>query len=136
MEEDVVGSLGREDATRRPLPLEGVLVRANLDALERGPKVEELHQHVDRELSGDVTNPRSIWEAMLDGVAALDPRSRHLDPRSSTSRARLSTLGARVSILPNFSSTDLLKAVCLPMKSLSMTSSSEGAPLVLLEELP
>jgi hypothetical protein len=29
--------------------------------------------------------------------------------RSSTSRARLSTLEERISILPNFSSTDLLK---------------------------
>src|SRR3954449_3538682 len=40
-----------------------------------------------------------------------------LDLKISTSRARLSTLEARVSILSNFSSTDLLKAVCLLIKS-------------------
>src|SRR3954469_22866556 len=51
-----------------------------------------------------------------------------LDLRISTSRTRLSTLEARASILSNFSSTDLLKAVCLLMKSLSKNSSSEGAP--------
>src|SRR3954451_8060843 len=50
----------------------------------------------------------------------------------SSSRARLSTLVARTSILLNFSSIVLLKAVCLVIKSLSMTSSSEGVILLLL----
>src|SRR5215208_3552024 len=52
--------------------------------------------------------------------------------KRSTSRARLSTLKARTSILPSFSSTVLLKAVCVLINSLSITSRPEGTLLLLL----
>src|SRR5215213_640156 len=49
-----------------------------------------------------------------------------------TSEASLSTLEAIVSILSSFSSTDLLKAVCVLINSLSMASRPEGTLLLLL----
>src|SRR5215203_2042643 len=49
-----------------------------------------------------------------------------------TSEASLSTLEAIVSILSSFSSTDLLKAVCVLINSLSIASRPEGTLLLLL----
>src|SRR5215207_9149706 len=49
-----------------------------------------------------------------------------------TSEASLSTLEAIISILSSFSSTDLLKAVCVLINSLSIASRPEGTFLLLL----
>src|SRR5215212_12157319 len=49
-----------------------------------------------------------------------------------TSEASLSTLEAIISILSSFSSTDLLKAICVLINSLSMASRPEGTLLLLL----
>src|SRR5215217_373559 len=49
-----------------------------------------------------------------------------------TSEASLSTLEAIISILSSFSSTDLLKAVCVLINSLSIASRPEGTLLLLL----
>src|SRR5215207_488828 len=49
-----------------------------------------------------------------------------------TSEASLSTLEAIVSILSSFSSTDLLKVVCVLINSLSIASRPEGTLLLLL----
>src|SRR3954463_2186127 len=67
----------------------------------------------------------------LIGVALLSSRGDVLILSISTSRAKLSTFIERLSNLANFSSTFLLKAFWVVIKSLSMLSSSEVAFLLL-----
>src|SRR4051812_9041332 len=72
----------------------------------------------------------SNWIALI-GVAFLSSRGEVLIFSISTSRARLSTFKDRLSNLANFSSTFLLKAFWVVIKSLSMLSNSEVGFLLL-----
>src|ERR1041385_1190740 len=70
------------------------------------------------------------WIALI-GVALLSSRGEVLIFNISTSRARLSTFKQRLSNLASFSSTFLLKAFWVVMKSRSILSSSEVGFLLL-----
>src|SRR4051812_30171673 len=70
------------------------------------------------------------WIALI-GVAFLSSRGDVLIFSISTSRAKLSTFKQRLSNLANFSSTFLLKAFWVVIKSLSMLSNSEVGFLLL-----
>src|SRR3954463_9061787 len=70
------------------------------------------------------------WIALI-GVVFLSSGGEVLILSISTSWAMLSTLKERISNLSNFSSTLLLKAFWVVIKSLSMVSSSEVEFLVL-----
>src|SRR4051812_1766269 len=69
------------------------------------------------------------WIALI-GVALLTSRGEVLSFNISTSRPKLSTFKQRLSNLASFSSTFLLKAFWVVMKSLSILSSSEVGFLV------
>src|SRR3954467_3187936 len=70
------------------------------------------------------------WIALI-GVALLSSRGEVLIFNISTSRAKLSTFKQRLSILASFSSTFLLMAFWVVMKSLRLYSSSEVGFLLL-----
>src|ERR1041385_4109249 len=70
------------------------------------------------------------WIALI-GVALFSSRGEVLILSISISRAKLSTFKERLSNLSNFSSTFLLKAFWVVIKSLSMFSSSEEGFLLL-----
>src|SRR3954463_9652382 len=73
----------------------------------------------------------SIWIALI-GVALFSSRGEVLILSISISRAKLSTFKERLSNLANFSSTFLLKAFWVVIKSLSMFSNSEEGFLLLV----
>src|SRR5215203_2355271 len=75
---------------------------------------------------------RTCMAFVLANLASLTSSGITFNFKRSTSRARLSTLEARTSILPSFSSTVLLKEVCVLINSLSITSRPEGTLLLLL----
>src|SRR3954470_22628067 len=70
------------------------------------------------------------WIALI-GVALFSSRGEVIILSISISRAKLSTFKERLSILANFSSTLLLKAFWVVIKSLSMLSNSEEGFLLL-----
>src|SRR3954463_13364010 len=71
------------------------------------------------------------WIALI-GVALFSSRGEVLILSISISRAKLSTFKERLSILDNFSSTFLLKAFWVVIKSLSMLSNSKEGFLLLV----
>src|SRR4051812_26642928 len=70
------------------------------------------------------------WISLI-GVTLLSSRGEVLIFNISTSRAKLSTFKQRISNLASFSSTFLLKAFWVVIKSLSKVSSSEVEFLVI-----
>jgi hypothetical protein len=67
-----------EGAIGCPLPDEAILALANVDALNRTPESEELHDGVHRQLASDVSHPCRVVEPMLNGSAPPYPRPNNL----------------------------------------------------------
>jgi hypothetical protein len=79
MEECPICCLRCEGAIGCPLPDEAILALANVDALNRTPESEELHDGVHRQLASDVPHPCRVVEPMLNGSAPPYPRPNQLD---------------------------------------------------------